>query len=462
MRKISLDEKIRILEKSRNRLKEELTSIEQESYEKEESLKNIVLLLASFVHDPKQPKLNTYLEELKSNIKSEPQADRINNTAKKIKASLLNLEEVKGASKTKHRTEKVSVRSKGMSVFEVLTEIIFKLKMLGDKDLKKELEILQDEIHKSFSESSIPKYIDKITIVIQEFKDRLYKVHPEIESFVDELIKRLIKTEAEIKNMLDTQKEKHQSDIQFSDKLESELKTMEKSFLFGEDLKKIKNLVFKKLKNITGWINQKKALDEKRHRRIQKQFTAMEQQITVARKEVKVMEDKSKEFLKASLYDELTGIFNRKGYSEEFNKQWNVFQRYDTHFSLVIFDIDDFKPINDTYGHKAGDTVLQEVAKCAKKIFRNVDIPTRYGGDEFIVILPNTGLKQAIISAERMRKTLENINFRYRGKQVEITISTGVASVNKTDTPETFFEKADRALYIAKSSGKNQTQSEAQ
>lgn len=356
--------------------------------------------------------------------------------------------------------KKNSAKPKSMTAFEVLNEIIFKLKMIGDNDLRKGLETLQDEIHKSFSATFIPKYIDKIRNIVQEFKDRLYRVHPEIESFVDELVEGLVKAETDIKNILGTQQAKHQSDIEFNAYLESELKAMEKSFLVVDDLTKIKDPIFETLKDITNGINNKKAFDEQRYRQIQKQLETIKDQVTLAQNEAKLMEEKSKEFLRSSLYDELTGVFNRKGYQEELNKQWNIFKRYDTVFSLVLFDIDDFKTINDTFGHKAGDMVLQEVAKGTKTIFRNVDVPARYGGDELIVILPNTDLEQALISAERMQKMIEKCNLRYQEKKIKITISIGVATVNKTDTPGTFFERTDRALYVAKNSGKNQTRSE--
>ncbi len=361
---------------------------------------------------------------------------------------------------SKISAKKNPARSKPMTAFEVLSEIIFKLKMIGDNDLRKGLETLQDEIHKSFSATFISEYIDKIRNIVQEFKDRLYRVHPEIESFVNELVEGLVKTETDIKNILLTQQAKHQSDIEFNAYLESELKAMEKSFLVADDLKKIKKPVFETLKDITNRINGKSGLDDERHHQIQKQLETMGHQVTLAQNEAKLMEEKSKEFLRSSLYDELTGVFNRRGYQEELNKQWNIFKRYGTVFSLVLFDIDDFKIINDTFGHKAGDMVLQEVAKGTKKIFRNVDVPARYGGDELIVILPNTDLERALISAERMRKMIEKKNLRYQGKKIKITISIGVATANKTDTPETFFERADRALYVAKNSGKNQTQSE--
>jgi diguanylate cyclase len=358
--------------------------------------------------------------------------------------------------------KEISVTSETITVFDVLNEIIFKLKMIGDNDLKKGLERLQDEIHKSFSEAFIPKYIDKITIIVQEFKDRLYKVHPEIESFVDELVESLTNTATDIKNILIAQQAKHQSDVQFNDNLQSELDTMGQAFLMADDVKKIRNPVSEQLKTITSEIDNKRGLDKKRYRQIQKQLEAMEQHVILAQDEAKLMEERSKEFLRASLYDELTGVFNRKGYQEEFNKQWNIFKRYGIIFSIVLFDIDDFKTINDTFGHKAGDMVLQEVAKGTKKIFRNVDVSARYGGDELIVILPNTDLKQAFISAERMRKMTANKILRYQRKKIKITISGGVATVNKTDTPESFFERVDRALYVAKNSGKNQTQLERQ
>ena len=131
--------------------------------------------------------------------------------------------------------------------------------------------------------------------------------------------------------------------------------------------------------------------------------------------------------------------------------------RKNTPFSVILFDIDHFKKINDTYGHQAGDFVLTELAATVKDMIRQADIFGRYGGEEFLVCLPETKVEKALYSAERLRKAVEEKEFIYDGKRIPVTISIGVASFRQTpeDKVSRFIKDADEALYFSKEHGRN-------
>ena len=120
-----------------------------------------------------------------------------------------------------------------------------------------------------------------------------------------------------------------------------------------------------------------------------------------------------------------------------------------------IFFIDDFKKINDQYGHTAGDRVLKTVAKLCDEKIRNIDFIARYGGEEFVLVFPNTNMEQSLVAAENLRQTVSKCVFQYNKKKVPITISIGIAEFVTEDDIETVFNRADKALYEAKKSGKN-------
>ena len=145
--------------------------------------------------------------------------------------------------------------------------------------------------------------------------------------------------------------------------------------------------------------------------------------------------------------DPLTGVCNRRGLDQSLAMQFAAMRRYGSEFSLVIFDIDHFKDINDQRGHLDGDLVLREVAKLLKQEAREVDLVARYGGDEFIVLMPQTGLEGAIVVAERVRLKVE--------QTMSMTISGGVAAAKKDDTPVALLLRGDSALYSAKVAGRN-------
>ena len=124
----------------------------------------------------------------------------------------------------------------------------------------------------------------------------------------------------------------------------------------------------------------------------------------------------------------------------------------------MMIDIDFFKKVNDTYGHASGDAVLRTVAMTIKETLRESDIPSRYGGEEFAVLLPYTHLEEAVIVGERLRKAVEEKEILLENQTIKVTISMGLAEFDKTESGEKLFERADKALYKAKTEGRNQVQ----
>jgi diguanylate cyclase (GGDEF)-like protein len=145
--------------------------------------------------------------------------------------------------------------------------------------------------------------------------------------------------------------------------------------------------------------------------------------------------------------DPLTGLGNRRALNHMLNVQCELLNRYDAVFSLAVLDIDHFKKLNDRYGHQHGDQMLCDLAQLLREGLRAVDIPARYGGDELVVVMPQTTLNGATTLSERLRLDVE--------EKMPFTISVGVASARNGDTPESLFNRADAALYRAKSNGRN-------
>ncbi|MBO5386405.1 GGDEF domain-containing protein [bacterium] len=159
-----------------------------------------------------------------------------------------------------------------------------------------------------------------------------------------------------------------------------------------------------------------------------------------------------------SITDELTGLSNRRCFDTTFEKEFLRASRYSNKLTLVMFDIDHFKSVNDTYGHQCGDFILKQVANAALQTFRKTDTVFRYGGEEFAVILTETDINQSIIPLERFRKTVQTLGLNYQGQEVNITVSIGACQLtSEMATKEEFLQKTDEALYEAKNSGRNKT-----
>ena len=154
--------------------------------------------------------------------------------------------------------------------------------------------------------------------------------------------------------------------------------------------------------------------------------------------------------------DILTGLYNRRAYYEICHKEFQRLLRHHRSLSIIMFDIDHFKGINDTYGHDAGDNVLKSVATIVKNVIREYDYAFRMGGDEFLVLLPETNEKQALFLAERIRKRVGNRKFIEKGEKFFITASFGISQYNNIERSiEPIVKRADKALYHVKESGRN-------
>lgn len=160
--------------------------------------------------------------------------------------------------------------------------------------------------------------------------------------------------------------------------------------------------------------------------------------------------------VKNAMTDTMTGLFNRHALEQLFPIELERSKRQGVPLSVLLIDIDHFKTINDTWGHAAGDALLVQVSALLERTMRLSNTAFRFGGEEFLLMLPATTLKQAMIAGERIRTTLASTPLSYEGNAIAITASLGAASLKEGDDLLSLIRKADRALYKAKNLGRNQ------
>ena len=192
-----------------------------------------------------------------------------------------------------------------------------------------------------------------------------------------------------------------------------------------------------------------------RNRQMLEHVLRVQTQVNNTNKKIETLERQIEKIKQDSVIDPLTKAYNRRAYDKKIKQEIMGFRRYARPTALAIADIDHFKKINDTYGHHVGDMVLRSLSQLMKKEIREVDVLARYGGEEFALILPHTSYERALEVAERIRRKIENSLLRDKEKQFSVTLSFGVGSLKDDDTPGSYVERVDKALYRAKDGGRN-------
>lgn len=182
----------------------------------------------------------------------------------------------------------------------------------------------------------------------------------------------------------------------------------------------------------------------------------LEKEISERKKAERMLRESEERFKSLSITDQLTGLYNRRHLHDVFEDEIKRSKRYGRPLSILLMDVDDFKDFNDTYGHLAGDVVLSRLGQIIIDSIRDTDKAFRYGGEEFLVLLPETTGDEAITTAERVRKSMEDeVFFPTKGKKVIKTLSTGIAEYIQGEPSNDFLKRADDNMYKAKINGKN-------
>jgi diguanylate cyclase (GGDEF)-like protein len=237
----------------------------------------------------------------------------------------------------------------------------------------------------------------------------------------------------------------------FEIKVNNEVGSIANSFNLHTTIDEIKSAVIEKLTKIKQLMSKRKKEEIRKAQKAQKNIDKLKKKIAEAEKNAFVMSKKAAHFQSAATKDGLTGLYNRSAFDVNVKNSLTVFNKEKRPLSLVLFDVDNLKWINDTLGHVAGDKILQKVAQCLKETFRKDDFIARYGGDEFAVVITDLNEEMA---QEKILKFKENFRkkrfFSSNTGDVNITVSAGVAMAMEGDSPEDFIHRADRRMYKGK------------
>ncbi|MBF0119884.1 MAG: diguanylate cyclase [Desulfobacterales bacterium] len=295
-----------------------------------------------------------------------------------------------------------------------------------------------------------------IILLIQDYISRVNEDRLQAAAAIKEIGERFTLVETHILNAFESARDTFSSNNDFNSTIHEQMEELKTSVNFSKTLAELKTSMVSRLAIIEEAIKKKRDEDVTRKNDSEKQLHILEEEVKLMRSEIAKSHEKIKALEGEILTDPLTAIYNRRAYDRHLKEEFQRYLRYNNVFSLLIYDIDHFKKINDKYGHAVGDTCIKEIIASIKPVLRKSDFFARFGGEEFVIILPETKIEDAFLVAEKIRITAEQIQFFHKAEEFKITISIGVSQIEPSDQScESLFIRADKALYDAKNTGRN-------
>jgi diguanylate cyclase len=277
----------------------------------------------------------------------------------------------------------------------------------------------------------------------------------ELSSFLNSIIVRF----EEFRGYLSRSSEAHRDSSESAAEIQSTMQIyadqIKEHIIDESEISLLKSLVLRELTQLETVVSEKTRRQIEGHEVASKDASGTLDQLQELESEITNLRNEIKEQHSLRLIDPLTGVYNRAGYNDAAKRERARWKRQRTALTLAVLDLDYFKKVNDIFGHAAGDNVLIALASLLRSHVRGTDIVCRFGGEEFVLLMPDTALDGATTLCEKLRNLLEQSQFRFKDTPVPVTMSCGVAEFAGEDSLDDVFERADRALYRAKELGRN-------
>ncbi len=350
-----------------------------------------------------------------------------------------------------------NLHAEEMSLNEAFLRLLELIEL--DEEGATDLEALQTRLHEDVADEEWPEVLADIAALVTGMRNKVQDEKKEFEDFLSELTTRLGEVDASFKLAEDDRKESYQRGVVLGETVRDHVQDIESDVRDANDLDLLKTRVQQRMDLLDEHMRQFRDEEDGRNSRAEARIEELNERLRQMEQETGSLRQRVIDERERARRDRLTGLYNRYAYDERMAQEYARWQRYREALSLLVMDIDFFKKINDSFGHMAGDKVLRAIAVKLNESVRETDVLARFGGEEFVLIMPATALPEAEKAAEKCREAVAGMGFHFRDQDVPITVSVGVTSFTEQDDPAKVFERADKALYQAKQTGRNRCQS---
>ena len=327
-------------------------------------------------------------------------------------------------------------------------------------DLRRDTELVYrvdalDSKLAAMTSDQLPEILSSLTELVGQRIKRIEHAKQEMEVLLSHMVDKLDEIGQFVADQNQSQSQSLASSETLNFQLAGEMKAMGDSVESADNLQQIRTQVRSRLASIDQHLQEFRQRETTLASAMRTRNEQMRSRIEKLEAEANRLHHQLKDEQRLSTIDVLTKIPNRLAYDKRIEEELKRWQRFKQPTCIAVWDVDHFKRINDTYGHRAGDRMLRTVAECLSGRIRGTDFLARYGGEEFVMVLPGTKLDDAARLIEEMRTAVSMIGFHFRGTPVSITISSGVTALLSGDSSGIAFDRADKALYQAKERGRN-------
>lgn len=322
-------------------------------------------------------------------------------------------------------------------------------------DLSKKATKIRHKLEPGIDDEQLPAVINDIADIVSTLGSQAVTEKQEYEEFLKTLTERLNELDQYVRQTSDDETKAIKERDVISQAVKDEVSGLRTHVEDASDLEQLKSSVSNHIDTLNQHFEQYTKSDHEQFDKSQKQIKELNKRLHAMEEESQELRKEAEKSRHLALKDALTGIWNRQALNEMMEKEHDRWQRYQRPLSIVIWDVDFFKRVNDNYGHDAGDKVLKTIARIFQQATRDADFIARFGGEEFVGVFPETRLEDALALANKIRKKIATSKFHYEQKPVPITASAGLATFSPGDSIEDVFKRADKALYQAKETGRN-------
>lgn len=310
----------------------------------------------------------------------------------------------------------------------------------------------RDQIARGLNWYELVSTLEEISVIVLA---ALEGGQGEFQEFLVGINQRLQAAHSALASSKEHQTQRRESDTNLNQTVRAEVAQMQVRMAEATQFEQLKIEIGARLDVIVGALDQHKEAEQHRQLELEQQLGTLAERLLEMETQSSAIEQRMLEQQKLALLDTLTQLPNRQAYEQQLQHEYERWVRYGRPLALAVCDVDHFKSINDNFGHLAGDKVLRIIAKTLRTRLRKTDFIARFGGEEFVILMPETELPEALQVLETIREAVATCPFHFRDQPVVITVSAGVAAFVADAPPEKIFERADAALYQAKQAGRN-------